>query len=743
MNLIEKLRSQQWTSVLLEGSVPGVPGDKVAHIEPVEEEYMGHNMHLFTREKPEVYKGNTYSGLYSASCGAGTPGTTPIQLPDLASPPAQGPWSLPRLVVDIESYYDANFSLGKLSTSDYVFDSRFAIHGIAVAYPDGRAEFRTDVEVLISELRMAYGENLEQVLVVFHNGYFDYFALFHQVGFRAAQMADTMLLSYLVNGPDTPASLKDLATRYGLPAKGDLEFMKGVRAPDTNQLDRLREYAVNDVLITSSLAEILLPQAASQSLEMWMMAHSIRQFVERPLPIDRGVVEAATTALEADLDRLVTATGFSETDLRSQKFDGIFTAALISARRKIPVKQGKRGLRLAIAKSDPARDQLLADPDPMVRGLMEAKVALGSASGLRSRFRRLQGMSNATGTCHVLLKYYGAVTGRFAGGDKFNVQNLKKPDPGVANASAAGSVRKALTAGSDIFVSADASQVEARILAYLAGQDDLLQDFADKVDVYSVFAAERFHREVRKPLETDPPDVAAELNRYRQIGKQIILGLGFGMGAARFYGGLRSKSDLRPLFDQGVLTEAVCAEVVHVYRKQYSRIPEFWRACDEAAWLAFHGQATEVQGIGFACQNGALYIRLRSGRRLVYPLIRETPPSFMERQYMDADGLTQSYLDENPRLIYGLGYGLYGGKIVENIVQATARDLLVEVIHRLEQEGFPVAIHVHDSVAVRVAPERQQAARDALQCAWKSVPAWAPGLVLDAEVKTGKTLNDV
>jgi hypothetical protein len=93
-------------------------------------------------------------------------------------------------VLDLETYYAADFSLGKLSASDYVFDPRFAIHGIAVDYPDGRSEFRTDVGVLISELRVAYGENLERVLAVFHNGYFDYFALFHRVGFRAAQMAD-------------------------------------------------------------------------------------------------------------------------------------------------------------------------------------------------------------------------------------------------------------------------------------------------------------------------------------------------------------------------------------------------------------------------------------------------------------------------------------------------------------------------------------------------------------------------
>ena len=110
---------------------------------------------------------------------------------------------------------------------------------------------------------------------------------------------------------------------------------------------------------------------------------------------------------------------------------------------------------------------------------------------------------------------------------------------------------------------------------------------------------------------------------------------------------------------------------------------------------------------------------------------------------LDATGLTQTYLDENPRLIYGPGFAMYGGKIVENIVQATARDLLVEVIYRLEQEGYPIAIHVHDSVAVRVALDRQQAAKEALLRAWREVPKWASGLVLDAEVKTGNTLNEL
>ncbi|MDD4060979.1 MAG: DNA polymerase [Kiritimatiellae bacterium] len=652
------------------------------------------------------------------------------------------PVGLPRLVLDLETYYDGAYNLEKLDTAAYVRDPSFHIHGVAVAYPDGSTDFRTDVPALIAELRAAYGGRLERVAVVMHNAYFDYFALFHVHGLEIAHVIDTMLISRLLHGADADHSLRALAGRHGLPAKGDLGFMKGVREPDAAQLTSLRGYAVNDAAITASLADILVPQVEARPIELWAMDHSVRMFVERPLAVDAATVEKAKAALERSIAGKVAASGLDETSIRSaKKFPEALASALAKTGRKMPMKPGKKGPIPAVAKGDRDREALLTDQDPDVQALMCAKAAVSSAVNARSRLQRL---SASGGRGHFIHSYCGAGTGRYAGGGGFNIQNLRHAEGGEADEDVSSLTRRALRAPpATALVSADASQIEARVLAHLAGQDDLHDDFAKGRDVYSEFASRQFRREVRKPRKDDPPELAAELKRYRQIGKQAILGLGFGMGAAGFIRTSKSKPELAELFASGVLDDSVCAGIVYCYRDAYPKIKEFWGACESAVRSAIDGTPSQVNGIGFHVANGTLLIALPSGRELVYPHIRTEPPTYGTHEYLDRYGVTQSYSDDRPGIVYGGGAALYGGKIVENIVQAFSRDLLVEMMFRLEASGLPVVHHCHDSVTVAVPEAETEAAKARLVNEWRSVPSWAKDLVLDAEAKSGRTLADV
>ncbi|MEI7903590.1 MAG: DNA polymerase, partial [bacterium] len=595
------------------------------------------------------------------------------------------------------------YSLDKLDTVGYVLDPRFHAHGVAVCYPGGHTEFRTDVQALLCELRQAYGENLERVAVVMHNACFDYFILRHRYGLKIAHVSDTMLLSRLLHGADEDHSLRALAARCGLPAKGELDFMKGVLHPDAGQLSRLREYAVNDAAITTGLADILVPQAAPHPIELWAMEHSVKMFVERPLAVDAVTVAAAQTKLESSITEKVTASGLDEKAIRSTKrFPAALEAALAKTGRHLPTKPGRKGPIPAIAKSDHARDVMLTDNDPAVRTLMDAKAALSSASGSRGRLTRLADMARVTGgNGHFQHSYHRAGTGRYAGADGFNIQNLKHG--GGEDSDVASLIRRAIgVLPGTVLVSADASQIEARVLAHLAGQTDLHDAFAQGRDVYSEFASKQFCREVRKPKDGDASEYAAELKRYRQIGKQAILGLGYGMGAGGFIRTSRSKPDLAGLFDSGILDDATCASIVHGYRDSYPEITRFWGDCEDAVRGTMGGTQADVSGTMFRVRDGTLLITLPSGRNLVYPRIREEAPTYEAIEYLDRSGVKQSCCDDRPGIVYGDGHDLYGGKIVENIVQAFSRDLLVEAMYRLEAAGLRIIHHCHDSITAAV-----------------------------------------
>jgi DNA polymerase len=154
------------------------------------------------------------------------------------------------------------------------------------------------------------------------------------------------------------------------------------------------------------------------------------------------------------------------------------------------------------------------------------------------------------------------------------------------------------------------------------------------------------------------------------------------------------------------------------------------------------GVENDVAGMHFAVTDGTLRIRLRSGRGLVYPRIRRQDATFETYSFVDRDGVRQTAVDDRPKILYGNGFELYGGLIVENIVQATSRDLLADVLYRLEAAGLQVVHHCHDSVTVAVPLADEKIAEAVLLATWRAVPDWARGLVLDAEAKSGTTLED-
>lgn len=291
-------------------------------------------------------------------------------------------------------------------------------------------------------------------------------------------------------------------------------------------------------------------------------------------------------------------------------------------------------------------------------------------------------------------------TGRFSGGDKLNLQNLPKRGGKLA-------LREAMCAPIGYkFVGCDSAQIEARILAWMAGQDELVSAFANKRDVYSEFASTVFGRTVTKEDKTE-----------RHVGKTAILGLGYGMGAERFKSSLKLG---KPSVDME-LDEA--KRVVNVYRNNNFMITGLWRRCDDML-------KTMLAGGEGAIHNAVTYDRdgliLPNGMRITYHGLSASNNGFS--YFNDARQYAKYLRGEEAKTTH-----IYGGKITENIVQALAALIIREQMLAAHKAGLKVVLQVHDEIVV-VIPEAEVAAAEAKLIEIMSTPpVWARGLPLACE----------
>ena len=258
------------------------------------------------------------------------------------------------------------------------------------------------------------------------------------------------------------------------------------------------------------------------------------------------------------------------------------------------------------------------------------------------------------------------------------------------------------------FVVADFSAIEARVLAYLAKEQWVLDTFAAGKDIYCATASKMFHCNVVKNGEN---------GELRQKGKQATLSCGYGgsVGALIAMGALESgmeEGELQPLVD--------------AWRKANPHIVNFWWSVDGAAKEAVIGRTTtSTHGIRFICKSGMLFIELPGGRRLAYvkPKMGENRFGGESITYEGTNGTTKKW----ERL------ETFGGKLVENITQAVSRDILMFAIRNMKD--YRIVAHVHDEVIVEC-PE--DISVDSICQLMSKTPDWAEGLTLKAEGYEGK-----
>ena len=255
------------------------------------------------------------------------------------------------------------------------------------------------------------------------------------------------------------------------------------------------------------------------------------------------------------------------------------------------------------------------------------------------------------------------------------------------------------------FIVADFSAIEARIIAWFAGEKWRMEVFANGGDIYCASASQMFH----VPVEKNGIN-----GHLRQKGKIAELALGYGgsVGALKAMGALQ----------MGVIEEEL-QPLVTAWRQSNPRIVKLWWDVDKAAMTAVRQKTTTVtHGIRFTYQSGMLFITLPSGRNLVY-----VKPRIGTNQF-GSDAITYEGVGGTKKWER---IESYGPKLVENIVQATARDILAEAMLRLSARGFEIVMHVHDEAVLEVPIGKSSVAQVCGIMAER--PTWANGLLLSAD----------
>lgn len=611
------------------------------------------------------------------------------------------------VTLDFETYYAKDFSLTRLTTEEYVNDARFEVIGVGIKINDEEPYWVT--ENIQDELNKI---NWAESALLCHNAQFDGAILAFRYGIVPAYYFDTLCMARAIHGVDAGGSLASLAIRYELGEKGtEVVNALGKRLADfsSSDLAKYGSYCLNDVALTYSLFSQLASGFPKSEFDLIDM--TLRMYTQPVLHVDDALLVARLDEVRQEKQTLlrglmdVLQVGDEEEVRKKLASNPQFAALLKDHGVEPPLKTspatGKE--TFALAKNDEGFIALTEHEDTFIQQL--CSVRLGTKSTLEeSRIERFIGIGGRNkGRLPIPLKYYGAHTGRWAGSDSVNFQNLPSRDKKKKT------LKKAiLPPPGHVLINCDSSQIEARVLAWWAGQDDVTEQFRRGEDVYSIFASKIYGKSISKETPVE-----------RFVGKTCILGLGYGTGAKKLQHTLKTQP---PGAD---LPEEECKRIVSVYRSENDKIPDLWGECDRAlAHLASWPSNTKEYTIGSGasvviCPDG---IKLPNGLLIRYPNLRLHEGKYI---YDSRRGVVN----------------IWGGAMVENIVQALARIIVGEQMLKIKARYRPV-LTVHDAAVIVASKDEVQQAVDFIVQVMSTPPDWASGLPVACEAKFGESYGE-
>lgn len=472
-----------------------------------------------------------------------------------------------------------------------------------------------------------------------------------------------------------------------------------------------RQDVVTEQEILKKLATYKIPE---DEQALWSLdQHMNDNGVKLDIPMVEKIVEYDTQRRQELQEEAQTITGLGNPNSLSQLKKWL----------------ASQGVEMASVTKDTIAEALAGDLPENVRRMLEIRTALGKTS-----VAKYSTMLTAVCQDHRLrgiLQFYGANrSGRWAG-RLVQTHNLAKnslPDLDLARELAAAGdfdtmqtlfgetsfvfselIRTAFIPSEGCrFVVSDFSAIEARVISWIAGEDWRLEAFRSGKDIYCETASQMYKVPVVKHGEN---------GHLRQKGKVAELACGYqgGIGA------------MKRMDKGGSIPEEELQAVVDAWRAANPKIPKLWRTCELAAKTAIkeHRTVRIAHGVAFSYINGNLFIRLPSGRKLCYWDTRLKPDPRDGREhiiYMGANQKTKQWGETET----------YGGKLVENIVQATARDCLAVAMTRVSELDYKIVMHVHDEMIVDV-PEEDTEAPAVINEIMGQPIDWAPGLPLKGD----------
>ena len=605
---------------------------------------------------------------------------------------------MPLVTVDFETFYSSHIGFKKQTTEEYINDPLFQVIGVGIKVDDGVTTWHAGEDAGKALRAIDWASSA----VLCHNTLFDGAILTWRYGIKPAYLFDTLSMARAVHGVEAGGSLAALAERYALGEKGtEVVNAFGKRLEDFSPEDLAKygEYCINDVELTYKLFHKLVAGFPESELDLIDM--TLRMFTEPQLQLDDALMVDRLEAIQQEkhdlLTQLTDELGTNEEGVRkilasNPKFAEVLRTFHVKPPMKISSTTGKE--TYAFAKTDEEFIALQEHEDPFVRLL--CAVRLGTKSTIEeSRIERFINVGKRNkGSLPVPLKYYGAHTGRWSGMDAVNLQNLPSRD------KAKKALKNAIIAPLDsVVINCDSSQIEARVLAWLSGQDDVVDQFARGEDVYSIFASKVYGFEVSKEFPTE-----------RFVGKTCVLGLGYGTGAAK----LRHTLATQPPGADIELEES--ERIVRLYRDSNYRIVDLWGECNQTLRDLCAGVGKPYY-LGkhkcvIVCDEG---LKLPNGMYIRYKNLR-------------ADGRGHVYSSRKGPV------NIWGGAMVENVVQALARIIVGEQMRWISKQ-YRVALTVHDA-AVLVVPETElDSAKEYVELCMSTPPAWAQELPVACELK--------
>lgn len=507
----------------------------------------------------------------------------------------------------------------------------------------------------------------------------------------------TRLISYF-SKPAKPTKANGMRTRnFPKDAPEDWEIYKSYNAQDVRT-----EYAIKQKIEQIKMDD--------HEWELWALDQKIN---DRGVAIDNKLASGAVDMVEHD------------NAVNEQKFKNL--TGVVNPHSLLQVKKWleNEGYPFKTLGKEIVKDRIANGtlPNKVVKAL-QLKLSFSTSS--TKKYLMMKNACCSDGRMHGLLQFYGASrTGRWAG-RLLQVQNLPRnylPDLDLARNLVKNEklddieilygdvpdvlkqlIRTALIPSKDNrFIVCDFSAIEARVIAWYAGEQETLQVFRTTGKIYEATASRMFHIPIEKI------DKAT-----RQKGKIATLALGYqgSVGAMKAMGALK----------MGIKEEEL-PDIVDKWRKANKKIVKFWYDCENAVKkvLGEGGTVKLQKGLKFFKARGFLFITLPSGRRLAYA---------KPRLASDLYGRSKIVYEGQGDRVGFTKLETYGGKIVENIVQATARDLLADAMLRVEKAGYPVVFHVHDEIITDV-PKNFGSLKEMRDIMCRPV-SWSKGLPLDA-----------